>query len=103
MHRDDIVCEVSYSVNSAAENVNLIFLQGLHHQHIIFPELSDQLALVRGPSEQDLTCKNVEKSNKNCKCLFSVFCDRFIQINALFLLLPFEVILDFLNGFLDSL
>lgn len=90
---------MSHEADSTAGNVNLIFLQGLHHKHIIFPELSDQLALVRGPSEQNLTCKNVEKSNKNCKCLFSVFCDRFIQINSLFLLLPFKVILDFLNGF----
>lgn len=42
----------------------LIFLQGLHHQRIILPELSKQLAPVRGPPEQDLICNNLKNSEK---------------------------------------
>lgn len=40
----------------------LVFLQGLHHQRVILPELSKQLAPVRGPFEQDLICNNVKDS-----------------------------------------
>lgn len=54
----------SYGTNSAAGNVNLVFLQRLHYQHVIFPELSDQLALVRRPSEEDLACNKVKNSPK---------------------------------------
>lgn len=36
----------------------LVFLQCLHHQCVVLPELSEQLAPVRSPSEQDLLCSN---------------------------------------------
>lgn len=42
----------------------LIFLQGLHHQCVILPELSKQLDPGRGPSEQDLTWNNFKESKK---------------------------------------
>lgn len=45
----------------------LVLLQGLHHQCIILPELSKQLAPAGGPSEQDLICN----SSKNSKKVFS--------------------------------
>ena len=41
----------------------LVFFQGLHHQRIILPELSKQLAPVGGPFKQGLTCSDIKNGD----------------------------------------
>lgn len=55
---------MQYELSDRGGVFDLIFLQGLHHQRVILPELSKQLAPVRGPPEQDLTWNNFKKSKK---------------------------------------